>query len=373
MPGPGRDYVGGVAFKLPFGTIYAPNITPDKETGIGTWSDADFVRAMHRGVSKSGHMLYPAFPYAAYALMRTDDVLAIKAFLFSLPPVHAPTPKNAVKFPFNQTYLLRAWRLLFVPGRKFKPDPSQSPQWNRGNYLVEALGHCGECHTPRNLLYGLDKSRKFAGATTQGWKAYNISSDRKAGLGNWSDAQIVDYLASGHAPGRGSAGGTMAEAVEHSLRHLTSQDIQAIVAYLRSVPPQQAGARAVIATDPPAAKASSAYASAPQENPKLALGLHIFQDACASCHGFNGRGLQTKDADLLGSHSVNDPQGTNLMAAVLNGTSLTTSLGSADMPSFGQAYSNTEIAALSNYVIRHFGGKTAAITPSDVANARKSQ
>ena len=179
----GEAYAGGLAFKLPFGTIYSPNITPDKETGIGTWSDADFVRAVHRGVAKDGHMLYPAFPYASYALLTNDDALAIKAYLFSLAPVKAQAPANALIFPFNQTYLMRGWRLLFVPNHPMEADSDKSPDWNRGAYLVEALGHCGECHTPRNLLYGLDNGKKFSGAEIEGWKAYNISSDPHAGIG----------------------------------------------------------------------------------------------------------------------------------------------------------------------------------------------
>jgi mono/diheme cytochrome c family protein len=367
----GQPYAGGVPFKLPFGTIYAPNITPDKATGIGDWSDADFARAMRRGAGKHGEMLYPAFPYASYALMPTDDVLAVKAYLFSLPPIRATAPQNTLSFPYNQRYLMRAWRLLFVPGHHFQPDQSKSPQWNRGAYLVEALGHCGDCHTPRNLLFGLDNGRKFAGAITAGWTAYNISSDAKTGIGAWSGAQIASYLSRGHAPGRSSAAGPMAEAVENSLHYLTEQDIAAMVTYLKTVPPQQSEESAAVDLNPPAAKAPNAYEPIMQANAGGSLGQHIFEQACASCHGWNGQGLQTPEAGLIGNHTVNDPKGTNLLQVVLHGAQISTAQGEASMPAFGEAYSDVELAALSNYVIAQFGGKKAGITAADVARARE--
>ena len=366
----GQRYAGGLPFRLPFGTIYAPNITPDKETGIGNWTDADFVRAMHRGVGRNGEMLYPAFPYASYALMSTDDALAIKAYLFSLPALHAPTPPSTLAFPFNQRYLMRAWRLLFVPGHRFEPDGGKPADWNRGAYLVEAMGHCGECHTPRNLLYGLDSGRKFAGAVTEGWKAYNITSDKQSGIGAWSDEQLASYLSTGFAEGRGAASGNMGDAVEHSLRYLTADDIHAMVAYLRTVPPQRSGDAPPVTPDPPAVKAASAYAPAPDEARGQTLGLHVFQSACASCHGWNGEGLTHREAGLLGSRTVNDPQATNLLQVVLHGARLTGRNGQSFMPEFGQAYSDEEIAAVANYVLAHFGGRQGAVKPADVAAAR---
>ena len=215
--GSSKPYAGGLPFHLPFGTIYAPNITPDKETGIGTWTDAEFIRAMRHGVGKDGEDLYPAFPYTSYAQMSTEDILALKAYLFSQPAVRSETPANTLQFPYNQRYLMRAWKLLFMPHGEYRTDPQQSPEWNRGAYLVEAMGHCGECHTPRNFMFGLDNGKKFAGAVTAGWKAYNLTSHKEAGIGNWTDEQLFDYLSKGHAGGRGAASGSMAEAVEHSL------------------------------------------------------------------------------------------------------------------------------------------------------------
>jgi mono/diheme cytochrome c family protein len=235
-----------------------------------------------------------------------------------------------------------------------------------GAYLADALGHCGECHTPRNLLYGLDNSRRFAGETAQGWRAYNITSDRTSGIGDWSNDELVQFLTKGYAPGRGSASGNMAEAVEHSLRYLTPSDAQALAAYLKSVPAQR--------SDPPinpvpqAVKASSPII--PASSSPSDLGLQLFQTACAGCHSWNGEGRQTGAAALSGSRSVNDPAGTNLIQVILRGSSLTSSEGHVFMPPFGRAYDNVEVAALANYVIGHFGGKDSHITPDNIAKAR---
>jgi mono/diheme cytochrome c family protein len=155
----GKPFAGGLAFRLPFGTLYSTNITPDKESGIGAWSDEDFVRALQEGAGRDGKHFYPAFPYTSYTLMTRSDVLAIKAYLFSLKPVRNRPPASDISFPFNQRYLIWFWDVLFNPGQRFQPNTGQTPEWNRGAYLVEALGHCGECHTPRNFLFGLMTSK----------------------------------------------------------------------------------------------------------------------------------------------------------------------------------------------------------------------
>ena len=213
-----RRYAGGLAFKTPFGTLYSPNITPDKKTGIGAWSDADFLKAMHEGVARDGERLYPAFPYAAYAYLTDDDVLAIKAYLFSLAPVTNEPPESDLRFPYNQRWLMAFWSGLFKPKQRFQPVSDRSAEWNRGAYLSEALAHCGDCHTPRNLLQALDNKNKFAGAVVDGWRAYNITADSASGVGSWSEAELASYLSTGHAKGRGSASGPMAQAVNLSLR-----------------------------------------------------------------------------------------------------------------------------------------------------------
>ena len=367
VPG-GEPFAGGRAFKLPFGTIYSTNITPDQETGIGQWSDAEFVRALHRGIGRNGEDLYPAFPYTAYALLSTDDVLAIRAYLSTLRPVSLRNTDNTLVFPFNQRYVLRAWKLLFMPTRQWEPSAAHDAAWNRGSYLAEALAHCGECHTPRNLMFATKSSRKYAGAVVDGWKAYNITSDHETGIGAWSDAEIEQYLSSGHAPAHGSAGGGMAEAIDLSLRHLSSEDIAALTRYLRTIPARRSENAAQINRHPATLNGATAWSPGPDHN--KGIGFQIFASACASCHGWDGTGQQTGHSELLGSPAVNDPSGANLVRAVLEGVKIGSPRGDNLMPSFAAAYSDAEIAAVSNYVIEHFGGKQGSVTPADVRAAR---
>lgn len=234
----GQPFAGGRAFVLPFGVLYSPNITPDAATGIAGYSDQDWLRMLHKGIGRGGKYLYPAMPYPSYTGISDSDALAIKAYLMSLPPVAAQIPANSIHFPFNQRWGMWFWNLLNNPDARFQPDPAQSADYNRGTYLVENLGHCGECHTPRNFMMATKTSEALAGAKQEGWLAYNLTSDPITGLGGWSDAAVEQYLATGHADGHGPASGPMAEAVEDSLQYLTPSDIHAIVVYLRAVPAQ---------------------------------------------------------------------------------------------------------------------------------------
>src|SRR5262249_40447885 len=213
----GAEYTGGLAFPTPFGMLYSTNITPDKETGIGNYTDQDFLDAVQRGVRRDGSRLYPAMPFASYTYITDNDALAIKADLFNLPAVHPPPVENTLAFPFNQRWLMAFWSAFFNENRRFQPNTAQSPEWNRGAYIAEALAHCGECHTPRNLVFALDNRNKFRGTVAGGWYAYNISSDKGSGVGAWSDAELRDYLAAGHAPKRGTAAGPICAGAHHSL------------------------------------------------------------------------------------------------------------------------------------------------------------
>jgi len=361
----GTQYAGGFAFQLPFGTIYSSNITPDKEFGIGNWTDAQFLSAVRRGIDDEGQHLYPAMAYTSYRYMTDADVLAIKAYLFSLAPVHADVPKNSLAFPFNQRWLMGFWNVFFAPDQRFRPNISQSPAWNRGAYLAEALAHCGECHTPRNLAFALNNRRKFAGETNAGWRAYNITSDRATGIGAWSDAQLFEYLSTGHAVGRGTASGPMGEAVDQSFRKMPPEDIRALVAYLRTIPPRTSDLPATLA--PPAPPS-------PKEGVLVAdvRGKEIFEGACASCHSWTGISPLTPYATLTGARAVNDPSGANVAQAVLAGIRRATPDGEVRMPSFGEAYSDEEIAAVANYVTARFGTRGSKLTPHDVAALRKA-
>jgi mono/diheme cytochrome c family protein len=273
----GRQYGGGLAFPLPFGTLYSTNITPDKATGIGNYSDQDFLDAVQRGIRRDGARLYPAMPFTSYTYMTDTDALAIKAYLFSLPAVHADNRVDTLTFPFNQRWGMMFWSLLFNADTRFAPNTAQSPEWNRGAYLAEALAHCGECHTPRNLAFALDNRKKFAGAVAAGWKAFNITSDKDTGIGGWSDDEVFAYLDNGHAQGRGTAAGPMGEAVDQSFSQLAPADIHAMVSYLRSVPAVTSSEPATIA--PPAP-------TSPKDGGASAdiAGKKVFEEACASCH-----------------------------------------------------------------------------------------
>ncbi len=369
VPG-GTPYAGGVAFTMPFGTIYSSNITADRETGIGGWSDDDFFRALHAGVGKSGEPLYPAFPYTSYTALSRDDILAIKAYLFSVPAAHAPAKANELAFPFNQRWGLSLWNALFLRKERFLYTPGKSDAWNRGAYLATALGHCNECHTPRNLLYAVEHGRELAGAVLQGWKAYNITSDKNYGVGSWTDRQLSDYLREGHANGRGAAAGPMAEVVENSLQYLTQDDIAALVTYLRDVKPQQGERGSELNDRPPRALASTADTPGAEEMRDENLGQRLFEEACTGCHLWNGRGRQSEAAALLGTQAVNDIDAYNLTQVVLQGVHLRSAQGDGFMPSFGRAYSDAEVAALGNFVLEHFGGKPGKLTGDIVAKRR---
>src|SRR6202035_1848892 len=250
----GADFAGGLAIPLPFGTLYSPNITPDKDTGIGSYSDQEFLDALRRGKRRDGTHLYPAMPYTSYTYITDADGLAIKAYLFSLPAVHAAAVDNTLAFPFNQRWSMVFWSTLFNADARFAPNTDRSAEWNRGAYIAEALAHCGECHTPRNLAFALNNRKKFGGAMTAGWYAFNVSADKDTGIGAWSDDDLVAYLSSGHARGHGAAAGPMGEAVDQSFSKLAPEDIRALVAYLRSVP-------AIVASDLPSTLAPPAPAS----------------------------------------------------------------------------------------------------------------
>ena len=367
----GKPFAGGVAFKLPFGTIYSSNITPDPTYGIGAYTDDEFVRAVREGVRRDGKHLYPAFPYTSYTQLSRDDVLAIKAYLWTLPPVAQPNRANELGFPFNQRFGMLFWKAAFHKSGRFRPDPAKSAQWNSGAYLAIALGHCGECHTPRNVGFGLEHSRELTGEELQGWRAYNITADAQHGIGSWSDDQILAYLASGHAPSRASAGGPMLEAVSHSLQFLNPADAAALVTYLRTVPAHEGKHPITVDAQPPAVVASSAMLPSPDELQSQSQGLALFEGACASCHQWNGSGRETPYASLQGTRSVNDPSAKNVTQVILEGAKMRVGDSDVFMPAFADAYSNAEVAALANYVVAHFGGKHGSVTADDVAARRK--
>lgn len=363
----GEPFAGGRPLGTDFGTIYTSNITPDVETGIGSWSDADFLRAMHEGVAKDGTRLYPAFPYASYTYLTDEDVLAIKEYLFSIPAVKNTAPAPTFGFPFNQRGLMAIWGKLYNPGKRFEPVADQSEEWNRGAYLAEGLGHCGECHTPRNLLQGLDNRNKFSGGVAEGWRAYNLTSDEDSGIGTWSAEDLEQYLKTGHSADRGSAFGPMAQAVHLSFQKLTPSDVTAIVTYIKSIPP-------ISTPDLPAPKLEPASAHPAEHDAADSneRGHLMFASMCAGCHSWTGTGSYVPHTTLTGNRAVNDPTATNVALAVLHGASTLPESGEiAVMPAFAAAWTDEEIADVSNYVIARFGARPSSITAEEVRKLRE--
>ena len=361
----GEPFAGGRVFVLPFGTLYSTNITPDVETGIGGYTDADFLNSIHKGIGRGGVKLYPAMPDASYTYMSDADALAIMAYLFSLKPLHAPAPQNTLAFPFNQRSLMSLWWAMFNPDKRYEPNVQRDAVWNRGAYLAEAMGHCGECHTPRNLAFALNNRQKFAGAVQAGWRAYNITPDRNSGVGAWSDADVLHYLSTGHADGRGTASGPMGEVVDESLSHLKSSDLAAMVTYLRTV--------ASVATgdlpEPRAAPAATTFAEGVGSHASLS-GRAVYEGACAGCHGWTGISPGIASASLTGTRAVNDATATNVAQVVIRGGERQAEAGPSNMPAFGSTYSDSEIASVANYVTARFGARAADLTADQVAKLR---
>jgi mono/diheme cytochrome c family protein len=361
----GVPFAGGRAFVLPFGTLYSTNITPDVETGIGKYTDTAFLDAVHKGIGPGNTKLYPAMPYASYTYMSDTDALAIKAYLFTLAPVHAPAPPNTLAFPFSQRSLMSLWSVLFNPDERYEPNPERSAEWNRGAYLVEAMGHCGECHTPRNLFFALNNRRKFVGTVQAGWRAYNITPDRSSGVGAWSDAELRDYLSTGHADGRGTAAGPMGEAVDESLSRLKPSDIAAMVTYLRSVPGVAAAGLPEPRSSPAPMSATEGLASNRDERGKA-----VYEGACAGCHGWTGVSPVLPFATLTGTRAVNDPTANNVAQVIIHGGQRHVANDADNMPAFGSTYSDAEIAGVANYVTARFGAQGSDLTAAHITKLR---
>jgi mono/diheme cytochrome c family protein len=228
---------GGLAIPSPFGTFYAPNISPDVRDGIGGWTEANFVTAVTKGTSPAGTHYFPAFPYGSYQHARIEDVRDLFAYLKTLPPVSGRVRDHDIRFPFNIRRLVGGWKFLFLDGKPFTPDPTKSQQWNRGAYLVNGLAHCAECHSPRNFLGGIVRSQRFAGGPNpegEGW----VPNITQKGVGDWSEKDISYFLSTGELPDGDSVGGSMTRVIENTSR-LSDQDRAAMAAYVKSLPPAE--------------------------------------------------------------------------------------------------------------------------------------
>lgn len=348
----GKPFAGGLKMETPFGYLLSPNITPDVETGIGSWSREDFARALHEGINKKGQDLYPAMPFTSYTKVSRADVDAIYDYLFTLKPVSNSVKVNQLDFPFNIRSSMIVWRELFFKRGFFKPDPKQSEAWNRGAYLVEGLEHCSACHSPRNLMGAIKPSKEFTGAVIDGWYALNLTSAPITGLGNWSTQDISNYLKTGKNPGKTTAFGPMEEVVHNSTRHLKDADLIAMATYLKSLPPNS---------------------SLMDEHRKLdmnkAEGARLYIDNCSGCHQSSGRGIMNVIPPLDGNPAIIAPDGADIIKVIIRGINARN--GYIPMPSFASKLSDEEVATIANYVRTSWDNSASAnVTAAQVKRVR---
>jgi mono/diheme cytochrome c family protein len=353
----GPPFAGGAALETPFGNLIGPNITPDVATGIGAWSEEDFWRAMHDGIRKDGSRLYPAMPYPAYTKVTRDDVSAIWAYLRTLQPVRNEVQPNELRFPFNvRRPATSTWDLInFTPG-VFQPDPAKSDVWNRGAYLVEGLGHCGTCHTPKNITGGDRGSEALQGALLQDWYAPDLTEDPRTGIGKWSIDEIVSYLKTG-ANSYDIASGPMADAVSNSTSHMTDADLVAIATYLKDRAPRSG--RAVTALS--------------AGDSRMVAGKAIYEDRCAGCHSVSGAGVATLFPRLTSAPLVQSTDPTSLIRVVLIGNRAVATAAAPTapaMPAFGWNLTDAEIADVLTYVRNTWGNAASPVQPEDVGKLR---
>lgn len=373
-PDRGAPMAGGYAIQSPLGNIVASNITPSTVSGIGDYSERDFARAVREGIDKQGRHLYPAMPYTSYSRITDADIHALYAyFMQGVQPVDTPAPQTQLPFPFNIRASMALWNRLFAGDTPLTPTPGIADNINRGDYLVNALAHCDTCHTPRNALMGQDNDKALSGGSLGSWYAPNITPDRNSGIGDWSDADLTQYLKTGHVGGKAQAAGPMAEAVEHSLQHLSDADIQAMVAYLRHIP----------AVDTGAAKPRDGYGQRSDseltqrgQTDNIDAGWQVFSGSCANCHQADGQGNRLYPS-LFHNSATGADRPDNLVAAILYGVRRNVNGEEIAMPAFGpeahfsERLSDRQIADVSNYVLKHYGNPKISVSADRVKVIRE--
>lgn len=348
-------YAGGVSFTASYGTMYSPNITPDKQTGIGNWTADQFYTALHTGITAHGKHLYPAFPFIYFTHVTRADSDAIYAYLRTIKPVRARPPANRLMPPFNIRPLMAFWDAVFFHEGTYKNDPSRSAAWNRGNYIVNGFGHCAECHTPKNILFGDETSKPLQGAVEAGWFSANLTGNKRDGLGQWSIADIVQYLKTGQNKYAWAAG-TMQEKVTSSTSKMTDADLMAIATYLKSLP------------SAPESEPSASDASAMQH------GEAVFVANCSSCHSEPGAGTPRDYPNLAGDTLVAGRSPETVTRIVLQGAqSAKTSNApvSFSMPGFG-ALTDRDVADVVTYIRNSWGNRAEPVSVSQVKSIRKT-
>jgi len=355
----GAPFAGGLALQTPFGTLVAPNITPDPDTGIGNMTNDDFLATLHEGRGHNGKRLYPAMPYPAYTKMTDDDVLAMRAYFATIAPVKNHVVSNQLPFPLNIRLAMAFWNGLNFTSGRYQPNPQKSAAWNRGAYIVEGPAHCGTCHTPKTLLGGDKNNVALTGATLQGWFAPDITNDTRKGIGGWSTDDLVQYLKTGTNKWT-LASGPMAEAVSHSTSQMNDEDILAIATYLKD------SGEGVASAKPAAVAASTSV---------MRAGAAIYKDSCAACHRDSGEGDVHLFPRLAGSALVQSDDPTTLARVVLHGTRAVATAGAPTgpaMPAFDWRLDDAQVAAVLTYIRNNWGNAAEAVPASAVANQRAS-
>lgn len=373
-PKHGRPFAGARNVPSPFGPIVSTNITPDKESGIGRYTFADFERALRKGVAPGGRHLYPAMPYTAYAKMSQEDMQSLYVYLLeAVEPVPLKPPETKLDFPFNQRWVLRFWKAAFVPRGVYEPNPGRSAEWNRGAYLVQSVAHCGSCHTPRGIAYqerGGDESDKhfLAGAKTNDWYAKNLAGDTGSGLGRTDREAIAAFLKTGQGGAR-VAYGTMAETVEDSLQYLSDEDALAIASYLKTLPPRQpTGSYQPGGAETRPVQAGNHNADTPS------TGWAVYAGFCVICHQPAGEGVPPGIPALAGNPGVLSKDATSLIRLVLEGgrgAALDQGPPPTAMPAFGSTLSDVEIALVLSHLREAWGNQAQPVSTNDVATMRK--
>ncbi|MGN6527654.1 MAG: c-type cytochrome [Burkholderiaceae bacterium] len=358
----GAAYAGGKGIATPFGTVYASNLTPDARTGIGAWSESQFWRALHNGRSADGRLLYPAFPYPNFTEITRADADALFAFLRTQVPVAQPNRAHALRFPYGLQPALAVWRALFFSPGTYEPDVAQSVQWNRGAYLVRALGHCSACHSPRNAFGATRRSLELSGGLIpmQDWYAPSLASQAEAGVADWPLPEIAQLLRTGVTP-HGATMGPMSEVVFRSTQYLDDGDLAAMAVFLKSLP--QAHPRAVAAVAVPETLRER--------------GAALYRERCAACHGDQGQGAVAGDrtayVPLAGNRLVLLESPANLVHVIVNGGFAPSTPGNPrpfGMPPAGQSLKDDDIAALATYVRNAWGNAAPVVSAVDVLEAR---
>jgi mono/diheme cytochrome c family protein len=353
---PSKPLAGGKRIDTPFGGIFSPNLTPDRETGLGAWSDDEFYRALHEGVARNGARYYPAFPYPNFTKITRDDVLAIRAYLSTLTPVKNTPPPPQLRFPLNYRVVMRGWDWLFFKPGTFEKNPQKSEEWNRGAYLVEGAAHCGACHTPKNMFGADRRGQTYGGGLIDGWFAPRLDGAERSGLKSWSVDDIAEYLQSGRN-GKSHAGKLMAEVVVNSTSKMSDADVRAIAVYLKDLP---AGAPEPAVTPPPQAQ--------------MADGARIYKGACIACHEADGSGAPRIYPPLPRNANLQSADPSSTLRIILDGAQTVTTPrapNTGSMPAYAGKLTDQEIADVASYIRNSWGNAAPAVTAEQVKKARR--